>query len=88
MLRMRVKLHSPTPPIAGQLFNGLTANDHWHQIYRSQQRSLFLGKGLMLAETVAQTDGQALPIFIYRLQNVSFEFLDSNTVKRTHPRRI
>jgi len=25
-----------------------------------------LGKGLMIAETVAQTDGQTLPIFIYR----------------------
>jgi len=54
------------PDIAGRLFNGLTANDRRHRIYRSQQRSLSLGKGLMLAETVAQTDGQTLPIFIYR----------------------
>jgi len=42
--------------IAGRLFNSLTANDRWHRIYRLQQRSLSLGKGLMLAETVAQTD--------------------------------
>jgi len=42
--------------IAVWLFNGLTASDRWHQIYRSQQRSLSLGKGFMLAETVAQTD--------------------------------
>jgi len=28
--------------IAGRLFNGLTANDRWHRIYRSQQRSLSL----------------------------------------------
>jgi len=42
--------------IAGRLFNSLTANDRWHRIHRSQQRSLSLGKGLMLAETVAQTD--------------------------------
>jgi len=27
--------------------NGLTANNRWHRIYRSQQRSLSLGKGLM-----------------------------------------
>jgi len=54
------------PDIASRLFNGLTANDCWHRIYRSQQRSPSLGKGLMLAETVAQTDGQSLPIFIYR----------------------
>jgi len=52
--------------IAGRLFNGLTANDRWHRIYRPQQRSLSLGRRLMLAETVAQTDGQTLPIFIYR----------------------
>jgi len=52
--------------VAGRLFNGLTANDRWHGIYRSKQRSLSLGKGLMLAETVAQTDGQTLPIIIYR----------------------
>jgi len=42
--------------IAGRLFNGLTANDRSHRIYRSQQRSLSRGKGLMLAETTAQTD--------------------------------
>jgi len=30
---------------------------------------LSLGKGLMLAETVAQTDGQTLPIFIYRYRS-------------------
>jgi len=53
------------PDIAGRLFNGLTANDCWQWIYWSQQRSLSLGKGLMLVETVAQTDGQTLPIFIY-----------------------
>ena len=40
--------------IAGRLFNGLTANDRWHRIYRSQQCSLSLGKGLMLAETMAR----------------------------------
>jgi len=28
-----------------------------------------MGKGLMLAETVAQTDGQTLPIFIVALCN-------------------
>jgi len=63
MLHMRVKVHSPTrhpagplQSVAGRLFNGLTANDRWHGIYRSQQRSLSLGKGLMLDETVAQTD--------------------------------
>jgi len=43
-------------PIAGRLFNSLTVNDRWYRIYRSQQRSLSLGKGLMFAETVAQTD--------------------------------
>jgi len=52
--------------IAGRLFNGLTANDCWHRIYQSQQHSLSLVKGLMLAETVAQTDAawhrQTLPI--------------------------
>ena len=42
--------------IVGRLFNGLTANDCWHQIYQLQQRSLSLGKGLMLAETMAQTN--------------------------------
>jgi len=42
--------------IADRLFNGLTANDRWHRIYRSQQRSLSLSEGLMLAETGAQTD--------------------------------
>ena len=42
--------------IAGWLFNGLIANDRWHRIYRWQQRSLSLGKGLMLTETVPQTD--------------------------------
>ena len=31
-----------------------------------QQHSMSLGTGLMLAETVAQTDGQTLPIFMYR----------------------
>jgi len=62
-----------TPPlwdgdadIAGWLFNGLTANDRWHRIYQLQQSSLSLDKGLMLAETVAQTDGQTFPMFIYR----------------------
>jgi len=28
--------------------NGLTASSQWHRIYRSQQSSLSLGKGLML----------------------------------------
>jgi len=50
-----------------RLFNGLTANDCWHRMYWSQQRSLSLGKRLMLAETVAQTHRQALLIFIHRL---------------------
>jgi len=52
-------------PIADRLFNGLTANNRWHRIYQSQQCSLSLGKGLMLAETVAETDGHMLPIFIH-----------------------
>ena len=47
--------------------NGLTANSQWHQIYRSQQRSLSLGKGLMLAETLAHTNGQTLGIIIYKI---------------------
>ena len=34
-----------------------------------------LGKVLMLAETVAQTDGQTLPIFIYRFKRQLKTFL-------------
>jgi len=49
------------------IINGLTANDRWHQIYRLQQRSLSLGKGLMLAETVVDTDGQTLGILKYKI---------------------
>ena len=62
-----LRLWDGDPDIAGRLFNGLTANYRWHQIYRSQQRSLSLGKELMLAETVAQTDGQTFPIIICKI---------------------
>ena len=48
--------HRARPAVQCDIHRGLTANDRWRRIYRSQQRSLSLGKGLMLAEAVAQTD--------------------------------
>ena len=66
--------------IAGRLFNGFTANDRCHRICRSHQRSLSLSKWLMLAETVAQTDGQTLPIFIYRCVEISRRGRDRKTL--------
>jgi len=52
--RRPYKVH--TSIITDRLFYGLTAKDRWHRIYRWQQRSLSLGRRLMLAETVAQAD--------------------------------
>jgi len=44
------KQHEPQSRVE---FNGLTANGRWHRIYRSQQRSLLLGKHVKLQLTIA-----------------------------------